>query len=46
VALLYLVGLVALPLVVVFVEAFAKGLGSYLRRCSIPYALAAMRLTC
>jgi len=45
VALLYLVGLVAMPLVVVFVEAFAKGVGSYLRALLDPYALAAMRLT-
>jgi sulfate/thiosulfate transport system permease protein len=45
VALLYLIGLVAMPLVVVFVEAFAKGVGSYLRALLDPYALAAMRLT-
>ena len=45
VALLYLVGLVAMPLVVVFVEAFAKGIGSYVRALLDPYALAAMRLT-
>ena len=45
VALLYLVGLVALPLVVVFVEAFAKGIGSYILALLDPYALAAMRLT-
>ena len=45
VALLYLVGLVALPLVVVFVEAFAKGIGSYIQALLDPYALAAMRLT-
>jgi sulfate transport system permease protein len=45
VALLYLVGLVALPLVVVFVEALAKGIGSYIRALLDPYALAAMRLT-
>jgi sulfate transport system permease protein len=45
VALLYLVGLVAMPLVVVFVEAFARGVGSYLRALLDPYALAAMRLT-
>jgi sulfate transport system permease protein len=45
VALLYLAGLVALPLVVVFVEAFTKGIGSYLRALLDPYALAAMRLT-
>jgi sulfate/thiosulfate transport system permease protein len=45
VALLYLIGLVALPLVVVFVEAFAKGVGSYILALLDPYALAAMRLT-
>jgi sulfate/thiosulfate transport system permease protein len=45
VALLYLVGLVVLPLVVVFVEAFAKGIGSYVQALLDPYALAAMRLT-
>jgi sulfate transport system permease protein len=45
VALLYLAGLVALPLLVVFVEAFTKGLGSYIRALLDPYALAAMRLT-
>jgi sulfate/thiosulfate transport system permease protein len=45
VALLYLLGLVALPLVVVFVEAFAKGIGSYIQALLDPYALAAMRLT-
>jgi sulfate transport system permease protein len=45
VALVYLVGLVALPLVVVFVEAFAKGIGSYIQALLDPYALAAMRLT-
>jgi sulfate transport system permease protein len=45
VALLYLVGLVALPLVVVFVEAFAKGVGAYIQALLDPYALAAMRLT-
>ena len=45
VALLYLLGLVALPLVVVFVEAFAKGVGSYILALLDPYALAAMRLT-
>ena len=44
-ALLYLVALVALPLVVVFVEAFAKGIGSYIQALLDPYALAAMRLT-
>jgi sulfate transport system permease protein len=45
VALLYLSGLVALPLVVVFVEAFAKGIFAYLNSLLDPYALAAMKLT-
>jgi sulfate transport system permease protein len=45
VALLYLVGLVAMPLLVVFVEAFSRGIGSYVRALLDPYALAAMRLT-
>ena len=45
IAMLYLLGLVALPLVVVFVEAFAKGIGSYIQALLDPYALAAMRLT-
>ena len=41
----YMLGLVALPLLVVFVEAFSKGLGTYLHSLLDPYALAAMRLT-
>lgn len=45
VALLYLLGLVVLPLLVVFVEAFAKGVGAYFQALLDPYALAAMRLT-
>jgi len=45
VALLYLVGLVGLPLVVVFIEALAHGIGSYVAALLDPYALAAMRLT-
>jgi sulfate transport system permease protein len=45
VALLYLFGLVVLPLFVVFVEAFAKGIETYIRALLDPYALAAMRLT-
>jgi sulfate/thiosulfate transport system permease protein len=45
IALLYLLGLLALPLVVVFVEAFSKGIGVYLHSLLDPYALAAMRLT-
>jgi sulfate transport system permease protein len=45
IALIYLVALVALPLVVVFFEAFANGVLPYLRSLLDPYALAAMRLT-
>jgi sulfate transport system permease protein len=45
VALLYLLGLVGLPLVVVFVQALADGVGTYLRALSDPIALAAIRLT-
>jgi len=45
IALLYLIGLLALPLVVVFVEGFSKGIGAYLHSLLDPYALAAMRLT-
>jgi sulfate transport system permease protein len=45
IALCYLVGLVALPLVVVFVEALSKGIGAFLRSLLEPDALAAMRLT-
>jgi sulfate transport system permease protein len=45
IALIYLSVLVVLPLVVVFVEAFAKGAESYITSLLDPYALAAMRLT-
>ncbi|HEX4050609.1 MAG TPA: sulfate ABC transporter permease subunit CysW [Steroidobacteraceae bacterium] len=45
VALIYLVALVALPLVVVFFEALAQGVIPYVRSLLDPYALAAMRLT-
>jgi sulfate transport system permease protein len=45
IALLYLLVLVAMPLVVVFVAALSKGVGFYLRSLLDPYALAAMRLT-
>jgi sulfate transport system permease protein len=45
IALAYLIGLLALPLVIVFVEAFSKGIGSYLAALIDPDALAAMRLT-
>jgi sulfate transport system permease protein len=44
-ALLYLAVLVGLPLVVVFVEAFAHGIDPYIDALCDPYALAAMRLT-
>ena len=45
IALLYLTLLVGLPLIVVFVEAFAHGVWAYLQALIDPYALAAMRLT-
>jgi sulfate transport system permease protein len=45
IALLYLGALVVMPLLIVFVEAFAKGVGAYLDALMDPYALAAMRLT-
>jgi sulfate transport system permease protein len=45
VALLYLAALVGLPLIVVFVEAFAHGIAPYIDALRDPYALAAMRLT-
>jgi len=45
IAVLYLISLLALPLLVVFVEAFSHGLGVYLASLLDPYALAAMRLT-
>ncbi|HWW21897.1 MAG TPA: sulfate ABC transporter permease subunit CysW, partial [Steroidobacteraceae bacterium] len=45
IALLYLVALVVLPLLIVFFEAFAKGIGPYIDALLDPYALAAMRLT-
>jgi sulfate transport system permease protein len=45
VALLYLVALVVMPLLIVFAEAFAKGIGAYIDALMDPYALAAMRLT-
>jgi sulfate transport system permease protein len=45
IALLYLLVLVVMPLAVVFVEAFSKGIGFYLHSLLDPYALAAMRLT-
>lgn len=45
IALLYLSILVVLPLLVVFIEAFAKGPGFYFTALADPDALAAMRLT-
>ncbi len=45
VALTYLLGLVAMPLLVVFAEALSKGIGPYLSALLEPNALAAMRLT-
>ena len=45
VALTYLLGLVAMPLLVVFAEALSKGIGPYLSALLDPNALAAMRLT-
>jgi len=45
IALLYLSVLVALPLVIVFVQAFASGVRAYLSALLDPYALSAMRLT-
>jgi len=45
VALAFLVLFLLLPLVVVFVEAFGKGVGAYLAAVREPVALAAIRLT-
>jgi sulfate transport system permease protein len=45
VALTYLVALVALPMVVVFFEAFSHGLMTYARAILDPFALSAIRLT-
>jgi sulfate transport system permease protein len=45
IALIYLIALVALPLVVVFFEAFSHGIVSYLQALLDPFALSAMRLT-
>jgi sulfate transport system permease protein len=41
----YLVGLLALPLIIVFFEAFSKGIGQFLAALADPDALSAMRLT-
>lgn len=45
IALTYLVALVGLPLLIVFFEAFARGLVPYIASLLDSYALAAMRLT-
>jgi sulfate transport system permease protein len=45
IALLYLMALVALPLIVVFAEALSRGIEPYLQALLDPYALSAMRLT-
>jgi sulfate/thiosulfate transport system permease protein len=45
VALAYLMALVALPLLIVFFEAFARGIVPYIASLLDSYALAAMRLT-
>ncbi len=45
IALTYLLGLVAMPLLVVFAEALSKGIGPYVSSLLDPNALAAMRLT-
>ncbi len=45
IALTYLVALVALPMVVVFFEAFSHGLMTYVRSLLDPFALSAIRLT-
>jgi sulfate/thiosulfate transport system permease protein len=45
IALAYLLGLVALPLLVVFAEALSKGISPYVHSLLDPNALAAMRLT-
>jgi sulfate transport system permease protein len=44
-ALLWLIGFLGLPLVVIFVEALAQGVAPYLSALADPDALAAMRLT-
>ncbi|HEX7791614.1 MAG TPA: sulfate ABC transporter permease subunit CysW [Afipia sp.] len=45
IAVLFLTVFVVLPLVVVFTEAFSKGIGAYLAALSDPEALSAIRLT-
>src|SRR5690606_1162324 len=44
-ALLWLIGFLGLPLVIIFVEALAQGIAPYLSALADPDALAAMRLT-
>lgn len=45
IAILFLTIFVVLPLIVVFTEAFSKGIGAYLSALSDPEALSAIRLT-
>jgi sulfate transport system permease protein len=45
IAILFLTIFVVLPLIVVFTEAFSKGVGAYLSALSDPEALSAIRLT-
>jgi sulfate transport system permease protein len=45
IALIYLTVVVVLPLVVVFAQAFSKGIGAYFSALSDPEALSAIRLT-
>src|SRR6266403_550758 len=45
IALLFLTVFVVLPLVVVFAQAFSKGVGAYFSALSDPEALSAIRLT-
>src|SRR3984893_2793790 len=45
IAVIFLTVFVVLPLVVVFAEAFSKGIGAYLAALSDPEALSAIRLT-
>ena len=44
-AVIFLTVLVVLPLVVVFAQAFSKGIGAYFSALSDPEALSAIRLT-
>ncbi len=45
IAILFLTVFVVLPLVVVFTEAFSRGVGAYFKALSEPEALSAIRLT-